>query len=100
MGPGRRSRWGYAALLAVTLVAWAPVISLALMSAVAGTLGCRVDEGSVHPCPSPFGQDLGPLLYAMGVMGWLMLATAPFMLVTGLAWLLLLLRWGWRKIRG
>ena len=104
VGPGRHSAWqagwgAYVGLLVATLVAWAPLISVLLTFAIAGALECRVDEGSVHPCPGPFGTDLGPALYTMGVMGWLMLVTAPFMLVTGLAWTLLLLRWAWRKLR-
>jgi hypothetical protein len=38
--------------------------------------GCRVDEGSVHPCIINW-KDYGQLLYALGIMGWLMLATLP-----------------------
>ena len=103
IGPGRPFRWGWAgrlALLAVTLAAWAPFLSVLATAVVADALGCRVDEGSVHPCAGPFGTELGSLLYSMGVMGWLMLATAPFMLLTGLAWTVILVRWAWRRMRG
>ena len=99
IGPGRplRRRWGLWALAVVTLLAWAPVLSVAFTIAVADLLGCQVDEGSVHPCPGPFGWDLGELLYATGVMGWLMLVTAPAMLLTGLAWPVLGLRLALRR---
>ena len=32
------------------------------------------------------GVDIGPLLYALGVSGWLMLAAFPLMLLTLVAW--------------
>jgi hypothetical protein len=68
-------------------------------SAVASALDCRVDEAGIHPCPGPFGLDLGELLYATGMMGWLMLATAPVMLLTALAWVVILLVWVFRRAR-
>ncbi|MCR0981597.1 hypothetical protein [Roseomonas populi] len=101
IGPGRPNRLGRTGLIilvVVTLVAWAPVLSVLFTAAVAGALDCRVHEGFINPCPSPVG-DLGELLYATGVMGWLMLATAPFMLATGVIWPVLLLAWIWRRIR-
>lgn len=99
VGPGKRSRWLRAGLLLVTLLAWSPLLSVFLAAVAAGALGCRLDEGSVHPCPAPLGSDLGSLLYAMGMMGWLMLGTLPFMALTALAWLVLALRWAWRRLR-
>ena len=42
--------------------------------------GCKVDEGSAHPCIIN-GHDYGELLYSLGVMGWFMLVTIPGALV-------------------
>jgi hypothetical protein len=83
----------------LTLLGWAPFLSVLFTSAMASAFGCRVDEGSVHPCPGPFGLDLGELLYATGVMGWLMLVTWPVVLGTTIAWAVILLRLIWRLLR-
>ena len=60
----------------IVLVAAAPVISVAIASGVASSLGCDLDEGNIHPCLFQ-GIDLGGTLYTMFVLGWLMLATLP-----------------------
>lgn len=55
-------------------------ISPLLLAISAGTvgkwLGCQVNEGNAHPCIC-FGRDIGRLLYACFVMGWLSLITGP-----------------------
>ena len=71
------------------------LVSVVLASAVASALDCPLDEGSVHPCRLA-GADIGETLYAAFVMGWLMLVTAPVMLVTALVWIVL----GLRALRG
>jgi len=65
---------------------------------IANAHGCRVDEGSVHPCLIN-GKDYGQLLYTLGVMGWLMLVTIPGGAVAFIIWLVILLvhRSNWRK---
>jgi hypothetical protein len=63
-------------LLAILTVALAPVGSVAVCGLIANTHGCKVDEGSVHPCIIG-GHDYGQLLYTLGVLGWLMLVTLP-----------------------
>jgi hypothetical protein len=65
---------------------------------IANEHGCKVDEGSVHPCMIN-GKDYGQLLYTLGVSGWLMLVTLPGGLFAFMIWLILLiLHWGsWRK---
>ncbi|WP_458096023.1 hypothetical protein [Roseomonas sp. WA12] len=83
----------------VTLLGWAPFLSVLFTSAVAGALDCRVDESSIHPCPGPFGTDLGELLYTTGIMGWFMLVTWPIVIGTTIAWVVILLRWIWQRIR-
>ena len=80
-----RRAWILLTLLLVTLIAWAPLGAVLAASAVASAFDCRVDEGSVHPC-AVAGVDIGSLLYALGVSGWLMLAAFPLMLLTLVAW--------------
>ncbi|MBP0492004.1 hypothetical protein [Roseomonas indoligenes] len=102
IGPGRPNRLGRTGIVLltlVTLVAWAPLLSVLFTAAVADALGCRVHEGFPTPCPSRFG-DLGELLYTTGVMGWLMLVTGPFMLATGVIWPVLLIVRICRRFRG
>ena len=85
-------------LLPIVLVALAPVGSVVACGVIANAHGCRVDEGSVHPCVVN-GRDYGPLLYQLGVMGWLMLVTLPAGAVAFAVWLIVLLlhRCAWRK---
>jgi len=86
------------ALAVIVLVALAPIASVMACSVIAHANGCRVDEGSVHPCGIN-GKDYGQLLYALGVMGWLMLLTLPAGGVALVLWLVVLLmhRSAWRK---
>ena len=93
---GRRLFWAVAVL--GTVAAWIPLLSVALCSALAGALSCRVDESTAHPCMFA-GVDIGPLLYTLGMMGWLMLATAPFMLATLVFWPAAALRALWHRWR-
>lgn len=69
--------WIYVvALLVILALALWPVASVALAGWIAETNACRLDEGSIHPCLIN-GEDWGPTLYSMFVMGWFMLATIP-----------------------
>ncbi len=77
-------------LTLATLIGFSPIISLLLTSLIAETLGCTVNEAASHPCPGPFGWDLGDLLVTMFVMGWLMLVTWPLMLGTIMLWIILI----------
>ena len=99
--PGRRKfPWViYGIVLAlIGLIALAPVASVVACSNIANAAGCRVDEGSVHPCMIN-GRDYGELLYTMGVMGWLMLITLPAGVLAFITWLVVVLghRARWRK---
>ena len=69
-----------------------------LCAAIANAYGCKVDEGSMHPCIIN-GQDYGQLLYTLGVLGWLMLVTLPAGLFAFVVWLIILVlhRQSWRK---
>jgi hypothetical protein len=69
-----------------------------LCAAIANAYGCKVDEGSTHPCMIN-GNNYGQLLYTLGVLGWLMLVTLPVGLFAFVFWLLILIlhRERWRK---
>src|ERR1041385_3522339 len=85
-------------LALIILLAFAPIGSVVLCSAIANAYGCKVDEGSVHPCIVN-GHDYGELLYSLGVMGWFMLVTIPVGLFAFVIWLIILIlhRGAWRK---
>jgi hypothetical protein len=78
-----------AAFAIIVLIATAPMISVLISGVVAGVLGCRLDEGSPHPCPF-MGVDLSEILYSMVVFGWLGLVTLPLGAVA---------LWVWQMIR-
>lgn len=87
-------------LAVIGLLALAPLLSVLVASFVASAAGCRLDEGSVHPC-LVLGADRGEALYTMFVLGWLMLLTLPAGAVAGAGWLVTLLvhRVVWRRRR-
>lgn len=90
--------WYWLALFVIFAFAFAPIGSVILCGAIANAYGCRVDEGSMHPCMIN-GQDYGQLLYSLGVMGWFMLVTIPAGLIAFVCWLIFLIlhRAAWRK---
>ena len=79
-----------AVIFVILLVAFSPLISVAIAGSIADANGCVLHEGYVNPCIVN-GQDMGETLYAMGVMGWLMLATIPLGLIAVVAYLLIVL---------
>ena len=85
-------------LALIILFAFAPIGSVMACAVLANAYGCKVDEGSVHPCIVN-GHDYGHLLYTLGVMGWLMLVTIPGGLIAFAAWLVVLIwhQTKWRK---
>jgi hypothetical protein len=78
-------------LTVTTVVGWMPLLLLLLSMGVASALGCRLDEAAVHPCRAA-GLDLGPALSAGFIGGWLLLVVWPVMLITLVAWIVLLVR--------
>ena len=98
--PTRRFPWVLylLALLAILAFAFAPIGSVMLCAGIANAYGCKVDEGSVHPCIIN-GHDYGELLYDLGVLGWLMLVTLPAGALAFVFWLIALIlhRATWRK---
>lgn len=87
-------------LVLILLFAALPVISVALSSIIAETSGCALNEARAHPCMF-LGVDAGELLYALFVMGWLMLFTIPAGVVLLGVWLMaLIFQWlRWRTAR-
>lgn len=61
---------------AIVLWMFLPVIPVVIAGAIASFFGAQLDEGNVHPC-IVLGRDIGGILYAMGMMGWLGLVTFP-----------------------
>ena len=62
-----------------------PLVSVALSAVIAKALGCKLNECQSHPC-KVLGIDIGPLLYSMHVMGWLMIVTLPLAAILSVAW--------------
>jgi hypothetical protein len=90
--------WYLVALLPIAAFTLAPIASVMVCAWIANSHGCKVDEGSVHPCIIN-GHDYGELLYSLGVMGWFMLVTIPGGLVAFASWLILVIlhRTTWAK---
>src|ERR1051325_9049208 len=90
--------WFVVVLFIIAAFAFAPIGSVILCGVIANAYGCKVDEGSVHPCIIN-GHDYGELLYSLGVMGWLMLVSLPGGLFAFVGWLIFLIlhRASWRK---
>src|SRR2546421_10810943 len=90
--------WYVLALFVIVAFAFAPIGSVILCAWIANAHGCKVDEGSVHPCIIN-GKDYGQLLYTLGVMGWFMLVTLPAGAIAFVLWLIVLVlhRSAWRR---
>ena len=84
--PKRRMTWALAMILLFGVL---PVISLLLAVLFAAAFGCRLDEGSVHPCVV-LGLDFGDLLYPMAVGGWFVTFTIPLAGLALIVWLIVL----------
>lgn len=63
-------------ILAIILIGIGPLLVSLAASAFASINGCVLHEGYANPCVV-FGADWGELLYTMGVMGWITLASLP-----------------------
>ena len=76
-------------LAGATLLAWLPLLGVLFASAFAEVAGCQVNEAGGQPCLMG-GADWGPFLTTLFTLGWLMLVTAPLMLVSIVAWVIVL----------
>src|SRR5207244_13615889 len=85
-------------LVFIVLFAFAPIGSVMICAWIANSHGCKVDEGSVHPCVIN-GKDYGGLLYTLGVLGWLVLVIIAVGLFAFVSWLVVLFldAASWRK---
>lgn len=63
-------------LALIALFSLSPLLVALTAGGIASANGCALDEGSAHSCVIG-GHDYGKLLYTMGVLGWLSLATIP-----------------------
>ena len=79
----------------IALAAGWPILSVIIAGTIASWKGCTLHEGFVNPCVVN-GRDVGETLYAMGVMGWFMLATIPLGASAFVLWTLI---WLWRDRR-
>lgn len=77
-------------LLAIIVFALFPVASVVLAGLIATPAGCELNEAVVHPCIIA-GMDFGDLLYAMGVLGWLMIGTIPAGVILFAIWVVVLI---------
>ena len=97
--PGKRFPWiiYLIALVPILIFMFAPIASVVASGLIANAHGCKVDEGSVHPCIIN-GVDRGELLYQLGVLGWLMLVTLPAGAFAVAGWIVILVlhRMRWR----
>src|SRR6476660_6591157 len=90
--------WYVLALFVIAAFAFAPISSVMLCAWIANAHGCKVDEGSVHPCIIG-GHDYGELLYHLGGRRRFMLVTLPGGLLAFVSWLILFIlhRVAWIK---
>ena len=89
--PARRFPWTiYMVILMIILVLAAlPLVLTLIGGSLASANGCQLDEGSIHPCIIA-GVDRGELVYTLGMMGWLMLASLPLGVVALGIWVFVL----------
>ena len=81
----KRLRPHIIALIAILLLGASPFVPVTAAGLVATVNGCRLDEGSPSSC-LVLGHDWGGLLYGMGALGWLGLATIPMACLLLLLW--------------
>ena len=84
--------------IVIALFAGWPIASVAIAGTIASWNGCTLHEGFPNPCVVN-GNDMGDTLYAMGVMGWFMLATIPVGLVAFVIWTIVWVLVRQRKLR-
>jgi hypothetical protein len=76
MNPQPSLRWMVIVLVAILLFTFGRILSAFLSIGIATALGCELNEASIHPCALA-GFEIGDLLAAMFVLGWLELVTFP-----------------------
>ena len=77
------------ALALILLFGALPLLTLVSAVLFASTLGCQLDEGSIHPC-MVLGLDFGGILYPMAVGGWFLMLTIPLAGLALIVWIIVL----------
>lgn len=66
------------------ILIWIGAVAATLL--LGGPMGCRIDEGNVHPCLIA-GQDWGEAAYTLGMIAaWGLFFLAPLSFGAGLFW--------------
>lgn len=74
----------FAAATVAPLLIWIGAVVATLV--LSGPIGCRIDEGSSHPCMIA-GQDWGETAYGLGMTAaWGLFFLAPLSFGIGLLW--------------
>jgi len=73
--------------IVLAVVCLLPLASVLASATIAALAGCELNEASTSVC-SIAGLDIGGLLSAMFVMGWMALITLPMLLGLLIAWAL------------
>jgi hypothetical protein len=81
-------------LMAILLmIALLPVFSMAAAEVMAQFYGCKLDLAGAHPCIVG-DRDIGHALLTLGMMGYFLFATMPFIVGIVAVWLLAeIIRW-------
>jgi hypothetical protein len=86
-------KWFRAIAALAMLACLSPVAALTYVAYMANRYGCTVHEGFVNPCIVE-GVDIGARLYALGMTGWLLLATLPVFVAVAALWIVVeVARW-------
>ena len=85
-------------MLTLIGVCMLPLAALVVSAALAGLLGCELNEGGAQPCVIA-GLNLGGFLSGLFVSGWLALITLPLLMCVLALWAFV--EWGswWHKRR-
>lgn len=73
------------ALALIVLFGATPIVAALAAAAIAGALGCVLNEGGVHAC-LVFGRDIGPALHTMLVSHWFAYVTVPVAAMVLIVW--------------
>lgn len=86
-------RFGF---LLLVLICAVPLVALAASTSIAEMAGCEFNENAVQPCVA-MGVDLGGVLAAMVLAGWMSTIAIPSIALVGLFWIAVeLIAWVWR----
>lgn len=71
-------------LIGAIVFALLPLLPTLIAGLIASAFGCTLNEANVHACVV-FGNDIGEILYAMGLTFWLAIVTIQIGLVGAFA---------------